>query len=62
MRTIPVLGTMPAIFGMAAASYILCQLARLPFQPEPIFKLVEGQSARSLCMATLRGLQWTWMM
>ena len=43
VRTIPVLGTMPAIFGMAAASYILCQLAQLPFHPEPIFKLVEGQ-------------------
>ena len=43
VRTIPVLGTMPSIFGMAAASYILCQLAQLPFQPEPIFKLVEGQ-------------------
>ena len=43
VRTIPVLGTMPSIFGMAAASYILCQLAQLPFQPEPIFKLAEGQ-------------------
>ena len=43
VRTIPVLGTMPAIFGMAAASYILCQLAQLPIHPEPIFKLVEGQ-------------------
>ena len=26
VRTIPVLGTMPATFGMAAASYILCRL------------------------------------
>ena len=43
VRTIPVLGTMPAIFGMAAASYMLCQLAQLPIHPEPIFKLVEGQ-------------------
>ena len=43
VRTIPVLGTMPAIFGLAAASYILCQLAGAPFQPEPIFRLTEGQ-------------------
>lgn len=28
VRTIPVLGTMPSIFGLAAASYILCQLAQ----------------------------------
>ena len=39
MRTIPVLGTMPAIFGMAAASYILCQLAGQPFTSEPLFQL-----------------------
>ena len=39
VRTIPVLGTMPAIFGMAAASYILCQLAEQPFTSEPLFQL-----------------------
>ena len=39
VRTIPVLGTMPAIFGMAAASYILCQLAGQPFTSEPLFQL-----------------------
>lgn len=39
VRTIPVLGTTPAIFGLAAASYILCQLAGAPFIPEPIFRV-----------------------
>uniref|UniRef100_A0A1D2A1J0 THIF-type NAD/FAD binding fold domain-containing protein n=2 Tax=Auxenochlorella protothecoides TaxID=3075 RepID=A0A1D2A1J0_AUXPR len=39
IRTIPVLGTMPALFGMAAASWILCQLAGKPFVPEPVFTI-----------------------
>ncbi|GAB4818660.1 hypothetical protein N2152v2_005706 [Parachlorella kessleri] len=39
VRTIPVLGTTPAIFGLAAAAYILCQLADAPFTPEPIFRV-----------------------
>lgn len=39
IRTIPVLGTVPAIFGLAAASYILCELAQAPFHPEPMFRL-----------------------
>eukprot|EP00891_Asterochloris_glomerata_P009130 jgi/Astpho2/9130/e_gw1.00134.3.1_t len=43
VRTIPVLGTMPAIFGMAAASYILCQLAGQPFTSEPLFQLQAPQ-------------------
>ena len=38
---VPVLGTMPAIFGMAAASHILCQLAEQPFNPEPIVNITE---------------------
>ena len=40
---VPVLGTMPAMFGMAAASHILCQLARQPFNPEPIVEITEQQ-------------------
>ena len=32
-----VLGTTPALFGQAAAAYVLCQLARQPFSPEPVF-------------------------
>ncbi|CAK0785696.1 hypothetical protein CVIRNUC_008907 [Coccomyxa viridis] len=54
VRTIPVLGTMPAIFGLAAASYILCQLAGAPFQPEPIFKLSKGQYETQLQRLTER--------
>ena len=40
---VPVLGTMPAIFGMAAASHILCHLAQQPFNPEPIVDITEQQ-------------------
>ena len=31
------------MFGMAAASHILCQLARQPFNPEPIVEITEQQ-------------------
>ncbi|DBB11804.1 TPA: hypothetical protein ACH3X3_005959 [Trebouxia sp. C0006] len=40
---VPVLGTMPSIFGMAAASHILCQLAEQPFNPEPIMEITVPQ-------------------
>lgn len=43
VRTIPVLGTTPAIFGLAAAAYILCELAQAPFIPEPCFRVQVGQ-------------------
>ena len=39
----PVLGTMPAMFGMAAASHILCHLAEQPFNPEPLMEIIEQQ-------------------
>lgn len=39
VRTVPVLGTTPAIFGMAAASWVLCQLAQKPYIPDPIFRV-----------------------
>jgi hypothetical protein len=48
VRTIPVLGPVPAIFGMAAASYILCQLAGAPFEGEPIIQLTGLQYDRAL--------------
>ena len=48
VRTIPVLGPIPAIFGMAAASYILCQLAESPFDGEPIIQLTGLQYDRAL--------------
>ncbi|KAI3426846.1 hypothetical protein D9Q98_006792 [Chlorella vulgaris] len=37
IRTIPVLGTTPALFGMAAAAHVLCALAGQPFTPQPHF-------------------------
>jgi hypothetical protein len=43
IRTIPVLGTSPALFGMAAASWILCKLAKQPYFPEPVFQMKRGQ-------------------
>eukprot|EP00892_Ulva_mutabilis_P005556 jgi/Ulvmu1/3372/UM156_0029.1 len=43
VRTIPVLGTSPALFGMAAASWCLCQIAAAPFFPEPHFKIRRPQ-------------------
>lgn len=33
IRIVPVLGTMPAIMGMAIASYVLCELAGEPYKP-----------------------------
>lgn len=33
IRIVPVLGTMPAIIGMAIASYVLCEIAGEPFKP-----------------------------
>lgn len=41
IRTIPVLGTTPSLFGMAAAGYVLCQLATQPFDPEPLIRFPE---------------------
>jgi len=41
IRTIPVLGTTPAAFGMAAAGFVLCALADQPIDPRPLFRLPE---------------------
>ena len=49
---IPVLGTLPAQFGMAAATYILAELAQAPFEGEPLVKL-KGQQY-DLLLADLR--------
>ena len=51
--TIPVLGTTPAIFGLACAAYILCQLAGQPFAPEPHFRV-------QVCAGMLSGC-WRWL-
>ncbi len=32
VRIVPVLGTMPSIFGQSLAAYVLCQLANQPFK------------------------------
>jgi tRNA A37 threonylcarbamoyladenosine dehydratase len=34
LRVIPVLGTSPSIFGQAMTSYVLCQLAGKPYEPD----------------------------
>lgn len=39
VRIIPVLGTIPAIFGQVMASYVVTQLAQLDFQTEPVTNL-----------------------
>ena len=39
IRTVPVLGTTPAIFGMTAASWVLCSLAQKPYVPDPVFNV-----------------------
>ena len=39
IRTIPVLGTTPAVFGMAAAGYVLCALAQAPIHPSPLHRI-----------------------
>ena len=50
IRTVPVLGTLPSLFGMAAASHMLCQLAGQPINPDPLMHLpvpqYEAQLAR----------------
>lgn len=48
VRTIPVLGTTPALFGMAAASYILCQLAGSPWEGEPLARPLSKEYERLL--------------
>ena len=43
VRTIPVLGTTPSDFGMAAAGWILCQLADAPFETAPLLRINQQQ-------------------
>ena len=42
------------MFGMAAASFILCQLAGKPFRPEPIFSM---QVRSAACAGSYESLQ-----
>lgn len=39
VRIIPVLGTIPAIFGQVMASYVVTELAGLQVQTEPVVSL-----------------------
>ncbi|KAI9908284.1 hypothetical protein PsorP6_004407 [Peronosclerospora sorghi] len=43
IRVIPVLGTMPALFGQSMASYVLCDLADKKFSPEAVARLSRDQ-------------------
>lgn len=43
IRVIPVLGTMPALFGQSMAAYVLCDLANQKFTPEAIARLSRDQ-------------------
>lgn len=39
LRVLPVLGTTPAIFGNALASYVLCKLGKYPLKPVPLDRM-----------------------
>lgn len=43
LRVIPVLGTMPALFGQSMAAYVLCDLAKQKFSPESVARLSREQ-------------------
>ena len=43
IRTIPVFGALPAIFGMACAAHVVTQLAGQPFESEPVFRMQKQQ-------------------
>ena len=60
--TIPVLGTMPALFGMAAASYILCHLAGAPWDGEASWPVIVLPRVLVLFFATSRRPVRPWMM
>ena len=39
VRIIPVMGTIPAIFGQVMATYVVTQIASMPVQFEPVVNL-----------------------
>jgi hypothetical protein len=43
IRVIPVLGTMPALFGQSMAAYVLCDLAGQKINPEAVARLSRDQ-------------------
>lgn len=48
VRTIPVLGATPALFGQAMAAWVLCTLAKQPFSGEPPYKPRSEQAQQQL--------------
>lgn len=47
IRTIPVLGTTPAAFGLAAAGHVLCELAGAPLDPAPVYPRVQAKAVQT---------------
>ena len=43
IRTMPVLGALPAIFGMACAAHVVTTLAGQPFDSEPVLHIQQRQ-------------------
>ena len=60
LRVLPVLGTLPAVFGMAMASFVLTGLAEQPFAPMQVGSrhgrtAAAGRSPHTLTVAAGRG-------
>jgi hypothetical protein len=55
IRVLPVLGTMPAIFGQSAAAFVLCELAGKPFVPCAVDGLSRAVKHRMLQVGEPRG-------
>ncbi len=54
VRVLPVLGTMPAMFGMAMAAYILCELAGQPVKYAAPFPLLGFTRCKRACCTCMR--------
>lgn len=52
VRTIPVLGATPALFGQAMAAWSLCTIAKQPFSGEPPFKPRSEQARARLLLCS----------
>lgn len=53
VRVLPVLGTMPAMFGQAMASFVLCALAGAPLEPVQAIPLPLSSLKKLQCAAAL---------
>lgn len=52
LRTLPVLGTIPAVFGQAMATWVLCELGGKPFAPAPMVGI--GRALRNRLLQRLK--------